>query len=77
MRDGLVLAIEPMINQKTKDVFQENDGWTIRTRDGKPSAHYEHSVVVRKGKADILSNHEFILDAIKNNSEMQIILPKS
>jgi methionyl aminopeptidase len=77
MRDGLVLAIEPMINQKTKDVFQENDGWTIRTRDGKPSAHYEHSVVVRKGQADILSNHEFILDAIKNNSEMQIILPKS
>lgn len=77
MRDGLVIAIEPMINLKSKDVYQENDGWTIRTRDHKPSAHYEHSVAVRKGKADILSNHEFILNEIKNNSEMQIILPKS
>lgn len=77
LRDGLVLAIEPMINLKSRDVYQENDGWTIKTRDGKPSAHYEHSVVVRKGQADILSNHEFILEAIKNNPEMQIILPKS
>lgn len=77
MREGLVIAIEPMVNLKTKDVYQENDGWTIKTRDHKPSAHYEHSVAVRKGKADILSNHEFILNEIKNNSEMQIILPKS
>ena len=77
MREGLVLAIEPMVNLKTKEVYQENDGWTIRTRDKNPSAHYEHSVVVRKGQADILSDHEFILNEIKNNSEMQIILPKS
>jgi methionyl aminopeptidase len=77
MRDGLVLAIEPMINLKSREVYQLEDGWTIKTKDGKPSAHYEHSVCVRKGKADILSNHEFILDAIKNNSEIQIILPKS
>jgi methionyl aminopeptidase len=77
LKDGLVIAIEPMINLGKKEVYQAEDGWTIHTRDRKPSAHYEHTICVRKGKADILSNHEFILDAIKNNAEMQIILPKS
>jgi methionyl aminopeptidase len=77
LREGLVIAIEPMINLGKKEVYQMEDGWTIHTRDRKASAHYEHTVCIRKGKADILSNHEFILDAIKNNSEMQIILPKS
>jgi methionyl aminopeptidase len=77
MLEGLVLAIEPMINIGTKDVYQDTDGWTIHTRDRRPSAHYEHSVAVRKGKADILSTHEFILEAIKNNQNLKEVLPKS
>lgn len=77
MTEGLVIAIEPMINMGVKDVYQDSDGWTIHTRDHKPSAHYEHSVAVQKGKADILSDHSFLLEAIKNNSELQEVLPKS
>lgn len=77
LQSGLVLAIEPMINLGAKEVYQDNDGWTIHTRDRKPSAHYEHSVAVRKDKADILSNHQFILDAIKNNPAVKEVSPKS
>jgi len=77
LQDGLALAIEPMVNLGQKEVYQDNDGWTIFTRDRKPSAHYEHSVVVRKGQADILSNHAFILEVVKNNAELQEVSPKS
>ncbi len=56
LQNGLVIAIEPMINLGTKDVITDADGWTIKTKDGKPSAHYEHNICVRKGKADILSS---------------------
>lgn len=73
LRDGLVIAIEPMINMGTKDVRTLPDNWTIITRDNKPSAHYEHTVVVRKGKAEILSNHDCIELEIKNNSEIKNI----
>lgn len=52
---GNVIAIEPMINLGKKDVHRTNDGWTIVTKDGKPSAHYEHTVVIRRGKAEILT----------------------
>lgn len=76
MTEGLVIAIEPMVNMGVKEVYQHTDGWTIHTKDRKPSAHYEHSVVVKKGKADILSDHTFLLEAIKNNAELQEILPK-
>jgi len=77
MTEGLAIAIEPMVNMGVKEVYQDSDGWTIHTKDRKPSAHYEHSVVVKKGKADILSDHSFLLEAIKNNAELQEILPKS
>jgi methionyl aminopeptidase len=77
LRDGLVIAIEPMVNMGTKDVRQAADNWTIVTRDGKPSAHYEHSIAIRKGKADILSDHKMIEAAIKNNSELMQISIKS
>lgn len=77
MQSGLVLAIEPMINLGVKEVYQDNDGWTIHTRDRKPSAHYEHSVAVRKDKADILSDHRYILDAIKNNPSVREVSPKN
>jgi methionyl aminopeptidase len=75
--EGLALAIEPMVNLGKKDVLQTEDGWTIHTRDRSPSAHYEHSVVVKKGKADILSDHTYLLEEIKNNPNLQEIQPKS
>jgi methionyl aminopeptidase len=76
LKDGLVIAIEPMINLGKKEVTQAEDGWTIRSKDRKPSAHYEHTVVVRKGKADILSDHHLIEEAIKNNPEIKKISKK-
>ncbi len=60
LKAGMCIAIEPMINLGTKDVVQDKDGWTIRTKDGKPSAHFEHDVAIRNGKADILSSFEEI-----------------
>ncbi|MBR9832240.1 type I methionyl aminopeptidase [bacterium] len=64
LKEGLVIAIEPMINLKSKGVRQDKDGWTIITSDNKPSAHFEHDVVVRKGKAEVLSTHEYIEEAL-------------
>lgn len=64
LKEGLVLAIEPMINMGTKDVVQLQDGWTIVTKDGKPSAHFEHDVAVRKGKPEVLSTFEYIEEVI-------------
>ena len=60
LRNGLVIAIEPMINLGKKDVYQDEDGWAIITADGLPSAHFEHTIVVRNGQAQILSSFEFI-----------------
>jgi methionyl aminopeptidase len=65
LQTGLVLAIEPMVNLGTKNVVQEKDGWTIRTKDLKPSAHFEHTVVVRKDKAEVLTSFEYIEKALK------------
>jgi methionyl aminopeptidase len=67
---GMTMAIEPMINMGTKDVYTEADGWTIRTKDGKASAHYEHSVCVQKDKADILSSFAEIEAAEKANANL-------
>lgn len=58
--EGLVIAIEPMINMGKKDVFREKDGWTIKTKDALPSAHFEHTVVVRRGVAEILTTFSYI-----------------
>ena len=60
LQEGLVIAIEPMINMGTRKIMQHNDGWTITTIDNKPSAHFEHTIVVRNGKAEILSSFEEI-----------------
>ena len=57
---GMVIAIEPMINMGTKNVVQEKDGWTIRTADRKPSAHFEHTVAIFEGRTEILTTHEDI-----------------
>jgi methionyl aminopeptidase len=60
LKENLVLAIEPMINLGKKEVYTESDGWTVRTKDGKPSVHFEHDVCIRKTKADILSDYSII-----------------
>ncbi len=70
LKDGLVMAIEPMINLGKKEVFTEADGWTVRTKDGKPSVHFEHDVCVRRGKPDILSNYTTIEAAEKANTNL-------
>jgi methionyl aminopeptidase len=67
---GMTFAIEPMINLGKKDVFTDRDNWTVRTKDGKPSAHYEHTVCVQNGKADILSSFVEIENAEKSNSNL-------
>lgn len=70
LREGLVLAIEPMINLGKRDVYTEEDGWTVRTKDGKASVHFEHDVCVRKGKADILSDYSIIEKAEQENPHL-------
>jgi len=57
---GMVFAIEPMINMGTKNVVQEKDGWTIRTTDRKPSAHFEHTVAILRDRTEILTTHGYI-----------------
>lgn len=70
LREGMVLAIEPMINLGSRGVVQERDGWTIRTNDRKYSAHFEHTVVVRKGRAEILTTFDYIEKVTANTSLM-------
>jgi methionyl aminopeptidase len=70
LKEGVVIAIEPMINMGKKDVVNDTDGWTVRTKDGKPSAHYEHTVCVKKDKADILSSFTSIEAAEKANENL-------
>lgn len=67
LHEGLVIAIEPMINLGSREVILKKDGWTLLARDLKPSAHYEHTIVIRKDKADVLSDHGVIDQAVKNN----------
>ena len=64
LREGMVICIEPMINMGTRAVVFEPDGWTVRTRDRKPAAHYEFAVAVRKGGADVLTDFSIIEEAI-------------
>lgn len=72
LREGMVLAIEPMINMGRREVKTLKDGWTIVTRDGMPSAHYEHDIVVRKGKAEVLSTFLYIEEALKQNINLTV-----
>ncbi|MCX8019897.1 MAG: type I methionyl aminopeptidase [Chitinophagaceae bacterium] len=75
LKEGMVLAIEPMINMGTKNVYTEPDGWTVRTQDGKPSAHFEHNICVRKQKAEILSDFSIIEQAELKNTWLSTIQP--
>jgi methionyl aminopeptidase len=67
LEEGMVIAIEPMINAGRAGVKFWNDGWTVSTVDKKPSAHYEHTVAVSKGKADILSSFAYVEEVLKEN----------
>jgi methionyl aminopeptidase len=60
----MTIAIEPMINMGGKNIITERDGWTTRTRDRKPSAHFEHSIAIHHGKPDILSSFELIKEVL-------------
>lgn len=66
LKSGMVLAIEPMICQGRRNILIEDDGWTARTCDRKPSAHYELSVCVRNGHADILSTFDYIKEVLQD-----------
>jgi methionyl aminopeptidase len=65
LNEGLVIAIEPMVNLGTRNIVQERDGWTIRTADRKVSAHYEHTVAIFKDRTEILTTHRYIEDNYK------------
>ena len=65
LNEGLVIAIEPMINLGTRNIVQESDGWTIRTRDRKPSAHFEHTVAIFSDRTEILTSHKYIEEVVK------------
>jgi methionyl aminopeptidase len=66
MEKGLVICIEPMINAGRKETVQMRDGWTIKTADGRPSAHFEYAVAIDKGRADVLTTFEFIEKVLNN-----------
>ena len=77
LKENLVLAIEPMINLGTRNVFTDKDGWTVKTDDGKPSVHFEHDVCVKRNKALILSDYSIIEAAERANPNLtpSVIVP--
>ena len=66
LQDGIVIAIEPMVNMGKKNIVQESDGWTVRTADRKPSAHFEHTVALRNGKPEVLTTFKYIEEILNN-----------
>ena len=72
VKEGLVIAIEPMINMGTRRVIQLNDGWTIVTADKKPSAHFEHDVAIVDGKPEILSTFDYVEEALRKMNAVVI-----
>ena len=68
LRNGMCIAIEPMITMGDRHIYMERDGWSVRTRDGKPAAHFEHTIAIRQGSADILSSFEYIEEVLGNNA---------
>ncbi|MBX7203464.1 MAG: type I methionyl aminopeptidase [Bacteroidia bacterium] len=68
LQEGLVIAIEPMINLGKRQIVHGKDGWTVKTADGKPSAHFEHTIAVRKDKADILSSFLYVEEVLKERN---------
>ena len=76
IQEGMVVAIEPMINMGTPNINQLNDGWTILTRDNKPSAHFEHNIAIVNGKPKLLSTFDYIYDSLGIKSDEEIPLNK-
>ncbi len=70
LRENLTIAIEPMINLGTRQVYTDDDGWTVRTADGLPAVHFEHDVCVKKNKALILSDYSLIEAAESKNPNL-------
>lgn len=70
LKENITIAIEPMINMGTRQVYTEDDGWTVRTADGLPAVHFEHDVCVKKGKALILSDYSIIETAESQNPNL-------
>ena len=68
IKNGMVIAIEPMINMGSKNIVIERDGWTTRTKDRKPSAHYEHTIAIHHGKPDILSSFQYVEEVLGDRS---------
>ncbi|PTS96675.1 type I methionyl aminopeptidase [Pedobacter sp. HMWF019] len=69
LEEGMVIAIEPMINAGTANIKFWSDGWTVTSKDNRPSAHFEHTVAVKKGKADVLSTFSLIEEVLNKKSE--------
>ena len=67
LKNGMCIAIEPMINLGSKNVVIESDGWTCRTRDRQPSAHFEHTVAIRGERADILSTFDYVDEVLNKD----------
>ena len=72
IQEGMVVAIEPMINMGTPNINQLNDGWTILTRDNKPSAHFEHNIAIVNGNPKLLSTFDYIYDSLGIKSDEEI-----
>ncbi|MFW5955753.1 MAG: type I methionyl aminopeptidase [Rhodothermales bacterium] len=72
LKEGLTICIEPMINAGSGDISVDSDGWTVRTSDGLPSAHYEHMIVVRGGQAELLSTFDYIEQAAEAPYNMKV-----
>lgn len=68
LKKGMCIAIEPMVTLGSRNIAMDPDGWTVRTQDGKPAAHFEHTVAVAHGKADILSTFEYIEEVLRKNN---------
>ena len=68
LKKGLCIAIEPMITMGSREIIMEQDGWTVRTKDRLPAAHFEHTIAVVQGKADILSSFEYIEEVLGNKA---------
>ncbi|MDE6842917.1 MAG: type I methionyl aminopeptidase, partial [Muribaculaceae bacterium] len=66
LKPGMCIAIEPMINLGSKNIVIERDGWTCRTRDRKPSAHYEHTIAVTAGEPEIMTTFRYIEEALES-----------
>lgn len=73
LKDGLTICIEPMINMGDGDIAVDDDGWTVRTADGRPSAHYEHMVVVRRGQPEVISTFKYIEEVVEAPYKARLI----